>query len=284
MKHPERATAPEKRDPLELWAGEPLTGDDRAPRSHGPEVLAAAVAIAFAGLLAKYAVDVLVLLAALLVVALLLRRVGSWVARSDLLSPGWLLAIGLLLALGTWLFVPQSWAKRNLRFGRFVPEPVVSLLQKSQARGWVTVAFLDLEADAGDPGPLLGPQTQPRALEGPLRDSESSSRSNASGATLVVSAYPSPSQAGGRVRLTARLGAEARISGAAPAMVRFYDGLILLGTSILRRDGQAQVAFLDVVGGLGTGWHDISAVVGFPGGSLRSAPLRHRVTARAPVP
>jgi len=283
MKHRERTTAEEQRDPLELWAGEPLNGDGGAPRGHGPGVLAAAVAVAVAALLAKYAVDVLLLLAALLVVALVLRRLGGWVARSDLLSPGWLLAIVLLLALGTWLFVPQSWAKRNLRLGRYVPKPVVSLLQKSQARGWATVAFLDLEADTGNPAPLLGPQTQPRALERPRRDSGSSPRSSASGAALVVSAYPSPSQAGGRVTLTARLSVVVP-AGGVTAMARFYDGPILLGTSNLRQDGQAQVAFLDVLGQLETGWHEISAVVGLPGGgSLRSTPLRHRVTARPPV-
>ena len=81
------------------------------------------------------------------------------------------------------------------------------------------------------------------------------------------------------VFLTARLSAWAEASNSVGS-VRFHDGLTLLGAADVRKEGQARVASLRVIG-LSVGRHEITAQLVGPLGlaSAASAPVVHVVVA-----
>ena len=280
-----------KPDLLKLWMGEPE--DAAPPRSSGLHrfllaLLAVASAVAFI-VLAKYAIDILAILLGLLVAGLVLHIVGSRIAQSNLLSPGWLVIILLGAAVLAYAVLPRGDYFAGL--ARYVPQPVAEFFAWTESHGWGHVALLE-PGPAGVPS-SPAPAPAPTAATGsaystPTASSGSSGSQPAnsvsppvSSPALTLSASQGTSVLGEPVFFTARLTAWAEASNSVGS-VRFHDGLTVLGAANVRKEGQARVASLRV-SGLSVGRHEITAqlvdTLGFS--SATSTPVVHVVLAAA---
>lgn len=227
--------------------------NEEPPRHASAAVVATslATAILLAALLAKYAIDVLLIGLALLAVALLLHLLGSWLAESDLLSPGWFLAVLLALALGAWALLSPTATVEKL--GGYVPRPIVKFVEWSESKGWANrVLFTE-----GRGGPGIDPAgpAAPAAVSPPSRSVRPPGGASAGPVPLTISASATTVRVGQPVVLTARLAPE---SGWLPAgTIAFYEGVIRLGEAPVVLQGGLQVASLTV--SLREGRHDITA-------------------------
>lgn len=257
-----------KPDLLELWMGEPADGP-RPPSGarRAATVTLAAGAIAAGVVLAKYAIDVLVIVLALLAAGVVLRAIERRLSGSDLLSPGWLVAIGLGLVLFSYAVTAPSGAFGAL--ARRLPKPVSDFLEWSENRGWAGRAF----GGGGSAPAALDPDRAASVPSAPAARFDARTATGAlpsSGAPIVLSASRVSSVVGRPITLTARLA-----EGSQGSEVRFYDGSTLLGAGAVRTEGAAWIAELTVVT-LGPGAHEITAEVGhaFAPGTMRSEPVR----------
>ena len=262
MKVPDADESPEPRKLLDFWMGG-LRLDSEPPRRSGTAAILATAALSIAGLLllAKYAADILVLLVPIAIALAALHLVLQALMRSTLLSPGWLMAGLLVVGLFAWLFVPNDLFHEE----RWIPRPIVRILEWSQTRGWGHTAL--------SPDRAGGPETAPAAAD----SGEAPFELALGGATVTLSASQPSSAPGEPIVLTARLPDDVPAS-AAGLRVRFYDGATELGTAAIGTEWGSRVAHLTVTT-LAAGDHQITAeIVGSSGGAgARSAPLRHVV-------
>lgn len=267
-----------KPDLLRLWMGAPE--EQRASRPsllrRALVVLASLGAVVGTIVLAKFAIDVLAILLALLVTGLVLHIVGSRVAQSTLLTPGTFAIVGAFVALFAYAFLaPEG---DDLSLERYLPAPVVSFLTRAEGLGWAGRAFSGPSPSATTPSPtnVTPPSTDtPAAAPPAAAGSESAPGAIPPPSTAPVSISLSDpvSKAGQPVILMARLG-----EGTERDEVRFYDGTTLLGSSPVRAEQGARVAYLTVTK-LSTGEHTLRAAIAGPWGlwSRRSSPVRHVV-------
>jgi hypothetical protein len=245
-------------DMLKLWTGAP---EDPGPsRPSGLRRFLVAILVTFgavtAVLLAKYAVDALGILLALLVAGLILKILGSRLAESRLLSPGWLATMAFGAAVLGYGFLAPSDSVAGL--ASYVPRPVVEFLEWSQGHGWGHVAFVSEPGPGGSSGPAgmlrAGGSTAAAPSGGPGVQPSAAATPGPGSTTLALSQSRASSFLGEPVYLTARLSDEA----GSVQSVRFRDGSTVLGAADVRPDGQARVATL-VVRGLSEGRHEITA-------------------------
>lgn len=237
----EKPTTTSPGELLHLWMGEPLS-EPAPPRARGPlPFVGAAAVVLLAIALAKWAADVLLLIVALVAIGLLLHVVGTWLTESDLLSPGWFLALVLAAALGFWAFFYPTDGLEGL--GRYVPKPVAQFFAWSESRGWAQRVLLRI---GGHGAPVVGGTS-----------SEGSAANADVAEDLTVTASRATARVGEPVGLTARF----KSASAPPASIRFYDGLRLLGSAPVASDGRAWVASLTVTD-LEPGNREITAVAG----------------------
>ena len=248
-----RKSGPEERahELLEMWMGEPADKPEPRRRIPLPTLLTVLAVAAIGGiLLAKYAVDVLLIGLALVATGLVLHVLGTWLAESDLLSPGWFTILVLGAALAGWaLFYPADGLEG---LGRYVPRPLAKFFEWSESKGWGQRALIGpggvgTGPRAGAPG--SAPASPPsQAIEAPRAAS-------APGPALSLTASATTVRAGQAVVLTARMtGGSAEVSS---GTVRFYDGLRLLGEAQVVSQGRMQVAHLTVT--LPPGRYEITA-------------------------
>jgi hypothetical protein len=257
-----------KPDLLKLWMGEP---DERAQPRRSPlhallTVVLAAGGLVAAVVLAKYALDILVIVLALLVTGLVLHIVGTKVAESTWLSPGtFAIAAAFVALLGYAVFSPAGSA---VRLGRYMPRPLVAFLEWSESRGWAQRALSAAPEPGSSPGSAAAPSSTP-AAPAPVATPPASSGA----LTLGVSA---PTSAAGQpLILTARAGDVAE-----GTEVSFFDGSQLIGKGTVRLQGAEGSASLTITT-LAPGEHELSAEVPTTLGlSRRSDTVRHTVTAR----
>lgn len=262
-----RKSGPEKRadELLELWMGEPEEPPARGRHIPGPVLVASA---ALAGLIilvmAKLAADALLIGLALLGTGLVLHVLGTWLAESDLLSPGWFTIIVLAAALGGWaLFYPAEGLEG---FGRYVPKPVSKFFEWSESKGWGQRVLIGPGTGGAGAGSSVAPLSSPASP--PSRPVEAPPSGLASGPSLSITASASTVRQGQALVLTARLtGAPTNVP---PGVVTFYDGLRPLGQAPLVPDGRTRAAALTVR--LAAGEHRLTASVGLAG--PRSEALR----------
>jgi len=246
-------------------------GDDKPAARHRisfPVLLAgiAVAAVAMIGL-ARYAVDVLLIGLALMGIGLALHLLGTWLAESDLLSPGWFTIWVLAIAIGGWaLFYPTEGLEG---LGRYVPKPVVKFLEWSESKGWGQRVLVG--PGAGGRGPTgVAATAGGAAASAPSRSLAPPPAAGASAPALSVSASSTSIREGEPVVLTAKLSAASGTAG----VVTFYDGLLPLGEVPIAPDDRARVASLTVM--LSRGIHRITASLGLAG--PRSEALQITVT------
>jgi hypothetical protein len=235
---------------LGLWMNDVHLDPDQPRRSRGLAVVTTVAIVLVGVILAKYAADVLLLLAGLAVAVLVIRELMVALARSDLLSFSSLVVIGMLAGLGAWLFLPHP-----ERAGLVLPEPVARLLDSSQKHGWGYTAFS--QRPVSEPG--TGFPTPASAEPARQATSDVSPAVPATAPPVVTLSSSQPSTAPGQpVVFTARLGDSTQAGG--EASVRFYDGSTFLGTGVVRQEGRVRVAYLTVTT-LAVGTHAITAEI-----------------------
>ena len=269
---PEGTTGPEQL--LDMWMGadtppQPPT----APHRHrGLTVFGIIVLVIAAGLLARTALDIALLLAAFVVAVFVLHAVLQGIARSVLLSPGSVVILALLSALLVWIVVPNAqWARWSQR----VPRPVAAALKWAEDHGLGKAALIPT---ADEPYLAAAPASEPvepTAATTPTT-ATAGAVSPASGPRVTLSSVSGTSRVGEPVMFTARVtGLDPKASG---ATVRFYDGGALLGSAVVRTEGQVRVAYLTVAT-LAVGAHEIHAELreGVTLTGVPSPPLPHTV-------
>jgi hypothetical protein len=244
---------------LRLWMGD--TDEEVPPprrRVSTPVVLACIAVAAVAGLaLAKYAVDVLVISIVLVGGGLLLHFVGTWLAESDILSPGWFLVMLLATALAGWALVhPMASAQR---LGRYVPGPVAKFFEWSESKGWGQRLLIGPGTERSAPSTGVAPGSAP--VSPPSRSVEPPRSATASGPTLSITSSAAAVRVGQPVSLTAHLTGAS--TSATPGIVTFYDGLLPLGQAQLASRGRSRTASLTIT--LPSGRHRITASAGLTG-------------------
>lgn len=255
------------RELLELWMG---SAEDRpAPsRRVSPSVLASGVglaAIVTIGL-ARYAVDVLLIGLALLGIGLALHTLSTWLAESDLLSPGWFTILVLAIAVGAWaLFYPAEGLES---LGRYIPKPVVEFLEWSESKGWGQRLLIG-PGDGGSGPTRIGPASAGPPSSPPSR-SVAPPAAGTPATVITVTASATSLREGQAVVLTARVSGASATGG----VVTFYDGPRALGEVPVAAGDRARVASLTVT--LSRGLHRITASLGLAG--PRSEALEIRVT------
>jgi len=232
------------------------------------------VGVALTLVLARYAIDVLFFLVGLAVLGLLLHLLGTWLAESDLLSPGWFTIVVLGAALAAWAFLVPAEGLSGL--GRYVPKPVADAFEAMESRGWAGRALVG--PGGGGPAPAntlgggAGTPSGRRPIVTTRSDGAATARSGTpSSATLTLTASRPTTTLGEAVVFTARLTPGTSVRAGS---VSFYDGSLLLGSADLRREGGGLIAYLSVAG-LAVGTHEIRAQAGGD-----SSSVRHRVLAR----
>ncbi len=264
MTHGEHHEPEPKPDLLEFWAGEPA--GPPAPPPSGlhwlVQALLAVATLAVILLLAKYAIDILLILVGLGAVGVVLHVIGERVVQSNFLSPGWIWPTVIAVGVGLFIAYPV-----------FAPDGAASLsaLRAEGGRG-----LLRLERE-----PRVGTS---RALHA-ARDGACASgalqhvggvRSVAGRCTqrgtrrFRLTASSPTSRAGQRVVFTAWLDA-----GENASEVAFYDGDAVIGAGTVITQGTGRVAYLQVTT-LKAGVHDITASIsaGPSRSARRSAPVR----------
>jgi len=252
---PKNGTHPDEL--LHLWMGQAEA--ERPPSRKGPSrraIVGCAALGTFLGLgLARYAIDVLFIVAGLAALGLLLHLLGTWLAESEILSPGWFSIIVVGAALVAWAFlVPTD------GLARYVPAPLTKALDRLESRGWARRAIFRL----GE-GYASGSAT-------PTSDATTS-------AVVTLTASRSTTARGDSVVFTARVPLGAARPGAS---IRFWAGVRLLGNARLEQDRTSLVAQLRFAD-LAAGTHHIHAEIVGPVGLAvgRSASIRHTVRERA---
>jgi hypothetical protein len=254
---------------LHLWMGNDRGSGSPPGRQRqriGVTVLTASIAVIAAALMAKFAIDLLAIVLALVGAGIVLHVLGISLAESDILSPGWLLIILLGIALFAYAFLVPAESVAGL--GRYMPKWMITGLERSEQHGWAQRAFTG-------PG---GAGTAPVTVEPPPA-SDRADYSSPAPPSLVLSASSQATTPGQAVTLMARTGNTD--NGSENASVRFYDGGTLLGAADLKTEGRTRIAYL-TVRGLAAGTHEIRAeLVGPPGGwSGISEPLRITIVSR----
>ncbi len=242
---------------LDLWTGGQVDNGAPPPRNPVGGIFKAALtflAIALAVYLAKYAVDVLMILLTIAVVGLVLHIVGSRLAEANLLNPGPILIFAFAVGLFVYAFVAPSGALDAL--AKKAPAPVVRFFEWSAEHGWARRAIVDTDKTVATDSGNTASEPEP-AAPSPI--------------SVVLPA--APAQAGQPVVLRAQLPA-----GSGQKEVRFYDGSTLLGVGTVRVEGAYRVAEFTVPG-LSAGEHEITAQTsGMLGLRVqRSAPVRYTV-------
>jgi hypothetical protein len=269
-----------KPDLLQLWLGqtEETPPPRRSPVGSLFRLLVGLAGVVALVLLAKYAVDVLTIVLALLVTGLVLHIVGTKLAQSTLLSPGPIAIAVAVVALLAYAFMAPSDGPVSL------PEPVARFLAWSEERGWGHRAFapepappwnVDRPATAASatPPPTEAPSPSPAGSTGTTGTTGDAAVIPPPSSAPVSLGISSPiSQSGQSVVLTARLG-----EGTERSEIEFYDGTALLGTATVRVEAGARIASLTVA--LAPGEHTLRAAIPGTWGlwSRRSEPVRHTV-------
>ena len=252
-----------KPDLLELWAGEPA--EPAPPPPSGlhwlVQALLAVAALAVILLLAKYAIDILIILVGLTAVGVVLHVVGERVVQSNLLSPGWIWPTVIAVGVGVFIAYPVFAPEGAASLSGYVPKVVVDFFDWSESHGWGHRALYTQPGTAPARAPRSGASAASGASQGGARSGD---------APIALSASSPTSSAGQRVIFTARLAA-----GTDASEVSFYDGATRIGAGTVLREGTGRVAYL-AVKTLPPGTHEITAEIPSPLGlpSRRSAPVR----------
>ena len=255
---------------LKLWMAQRKERASRQRRPRGVTVVLVLVAAIALVVMAKYALDVLGILLALIVIGLLLHTLQIKLAESDILSPGWLIIIVLSVAFFAYAFVVPATSVAAL--GRYVPKWLVTALEWSEERGWGHRALLGPGETGGGPTAVVStPVSEPSSA------SPSTAWALSSSPAVALSASSNTSTRGQTVTFMARVSNSTEGRQA----VRFYDGPTALGTSDVRQEGPVKIAYL-AVRGLAVGQHEIRAEVvdAFGAGTGPSPLLRHTVEDR----
>jgi hypothetical protein len=262
-----------KPDLLRLWMGEP--DEQPLPRRSPLHPLLTAIltvgGLVAAIVLAKFAVDVLVILLALLVTGLVLHVVGTKVAESTWLSPGTFAIAASVVCLFAYAFLAPADGVVSLR--RYLPKSVVQLLTWSEEHGWGHRALYAGPEPASAPAVAAPSYSSPEPAAPRPDATTTTAASSPSSATVSLSVSDAASRAGQPVILTARLH-----ESTDRTEVRFYDGSNFLGTGTIRTEGTAKVAYLTLTT-LQAGPHEFTAeVTGTLGlAASRSNAVRHTV-------
>jgi hypothetical protein len=240
---------------LDLWmadkSGAPVTRK-RRPQL-GTVVVSSVIVLVVGAVLAKFAIDVLGVLVALVAVGLVLHVLGIRLAESEILSPSWLLIILLAIGLFAYAFLVPTESVAGL--GRYMPRWLVAGLEWSEQHGWAARA---LSPDRT--APVTSVDTTPiggTAATGPVRQP-----------AVVLTATRQTATEGEPITLMARGAAGESARGT----VRFYDGRRLIGSAELKAEGGTGIAYL-TLSELPAGTHELHAelagAAGSPGETLR---------------
>jgi hypothetical protein len=262
-----------KPDLLELWMGESEESAETTSRSPWwRPILLLLLATALAVILAKYAVDVLVVLLVMAVAALVLRIIESHLVESGSFTLGTVAIFLCGAAVLGYLLIAPSGAYEFM--AQHVPAPITAFFAWSENHGWGHTALArEPGSDLTAPGPASTPA--PEAASSTPR----SATPPAASPSLALTVSSSSSMQGEPVYLTARLSG-ALDESSPSASVRFRDGSTVLGAANVRLEGRSLVATL-AVRGLSEGRHELTAeLIGTLGvASVTSHPVVYVVTA-----